>query len=464
MQSSAELDMSAKHVTAQSTASVGYLWIGVMQIDVESDAKLQFKRLLSEAPLDDTYDYLDMLNVMSMCLLAIARSGKDYAAELEVFASYLERLGSLERQQVVAQLVGSAISHGHRRLAEGAAKLAPSHDDDLPLILDGAEMGAKSEERCTPVPVYFITSLQFVPRKKSAYHQFDQKLSQAEDDGDELFFGCVTVSVPWDRKIGYIKRGTETQEKTRRGKIPKCSKYVLSDGVERLDSDLFYRRLQASPDELGIFSHGWNQSFADAVIHAAQISADLDLVSQGAIAFTPVVLSWPSAVGYVDALENLDASRRRFERHLVLHRLCNITSRRRILIAHSMGCRLAVFLLDHLNRTNAALTRGLSRVVFASPDWEVFDYNRFLESEIVSSKAVTTFANEGDRMLKLATLLNPLGTPRAGLVPGTLKYGSVVDTGMCESPSAFRFPREALLRHCDFSNVAVGQLNTSLSA
>jgi esterase/lipase superfamily enzyme len=170
------------------------------------------------------------------------------------------------------------------------------------------------------------------------------------------------------------------------------------------------------------FLHGFNVTFADAAIRAAQIGYDLKV--PGATAF----FSWPSrgsVTAYPPDEASIEASEQAITDFLVDF-AANCGAERVHVIAHSMGNR---GLLRAFQRIAAGgQTRGqlkLGQVFLAAPD---VDRDLFLDLARLypeHAERTTLYASDGDRVVHLSSRLH--GAPRAGyFTPYTVAAG--VDT------------------------------------
>ena len=171
-----------------------------------------------------------------------------------------------------------------------------------------------------------------------------------------------------------------------------------------------------------VFLHGFNVSFEEAAIRAAQLGFDLKV--PGATAF----FSWPSrgnVTAYPADEATIEASERAITDFLVDF-TTNCGAEKVHLVAHSMGNR---GLLRALQRIAAnAETRGrvkFGQVFLAAPD---VDRDLFLELARLypeHAERTTLYASDGDRAVHLSSRLRD--APRAGyFTPYTVAPG--VDT------------------------------------
>lgn len=188
--------------------------------------------------------------------------------------------------------------------------------------------------------------------------------------------------------------------------------------VEKLERDPFFAEIheamQAARDEgeaphALLFLHGFNVTFEEAAIRAAQIGFDLKVT--GATAF----FSWPSrgsVAAYLADEASIEASERAITDFLVDF-TAHCGAEQTHVIAHSMGNR---GLLRALQRIAAnAETRGkvrFAQVLLAAPD---VDRDLFLDLARLyplHAERTTLYASDGDLAVHLSARLHD--APRAG--------------------------------------------------
>lgn len=298
------------------------------------------------------------------------------------------------------------------------------------LVLSGL-LGACGGGAPAPAPTPMIDSTQLLPRAATprAWNELDsttayvpmliattRRAIDAERpgfrygtrDADALSFGLAQVSVPSyrARKQGDLPvAGSEAN--------PDASRFTFMTSLRPADSTRFVEFLAAdlaqtrSRDVL-VFIHGYNSSFEDGAVRAAQIVADMGF--DGSV----ILFSWPSAgelTGYIRDQQTA----RNTGWHLLrlLRELIPRAHPDRIhVIAHSMGSEVlskAISLID-----SADSLPQLAQVAFAAPDVDA----RVFAREILPvlgrhARNVTLYASSEDDALRASRVLN--GVLRLGL-------------------------------------------------
>ncbi len=245
------------------------------------------------------------------------------------------------------------------------------------------------------------------------------------DDADSLQFAFVRVNVP-----GYaVRRQGETPRPpaTRVSRFwykPDSTKDMYLRDVAATDAAGFARAVNdaltaTQSRSLLIFVHGYNVSFEDAAVRAAQIAADTDL--DGAVA----IFDWPSAGAMSSYVRDQQAARNagfylaRFLRDFP----ASVDADRLLLVAHSMGSEVvsrAVTILGDSVPT-------MAQAVFAAPDVDARFFRReVLPRLIPKAKRVTVYASNEDEALRASRVLN--GVWRLGLGGDSLVVLKDMDT------------------------------------
>ncbi len=350
-------------------------------------------------------------------------------AELEIAVRAGNRLRAVQLEQIILQRLATEAAERDAterrvralmeqlKLTSATSPAAPSPQvrgiDDR-IIERGVEAMAADD---VVYPVWFGTN-----RKPAA-----TGAGFTGERHDRITRGRVEVHVPEAHRFG----GTGTSFWKRLLRFDLRDDHLRVQQITRQERDAFFADIQKTlqavresgetPHAL-FFLHGYNVTFEDAAIRAAQIGYDLK--TPGATAF----FSWPSR-GNVTAYPADEASIEASER-AITDFLVEFTTQCQAdkvhVIAHSMGNR---GLLRALQRIAAnAQTRGQVRfgqIFLAAPD---VDRDLFLDlAQLYSQHAerTTLYTSNGDLPVHLSSKLHD--APRAGYyTPYTVAPG--VDT------------------------------------
>ncbi|MDM0035584.1 alpha/beta hydrolase [Variovorax sp. J22P271] len=243
----------------------------------------------------------------------------------------------------------------------------------------------------------------------------DGSKGYAKARGPKLEVGRCVVSVPSSRAFGstgssallrWLKR---TDDRIRlRETTPLAQQrqwQEMSDALTTTQSSIGRR-------DVLLYVHGYNTSFEQAAVRAAQLHVDLGV--PGVTAF----YSWPSRanlMGYFADEAAIDAS----ETHLAefVHSLCTRIDAGRVhVIAHSMGNRGLLRALAQLEGSERA--KGLLRIgqiFLAAPDIDVELFSRLAAVYPKLSDRTTLYVSRRDRAVWLSLFLHQF--PRVGYAP-----------------------------------------------
>jgi esterase/lipase superfamily enzyme len=246
------------------------------------------------------------------------------------------------------------------------------------------------------------------------------------DDADSLQFAAVGVNVP-----PYSARGTG--ELPRQGSFssafssaPNPAKEFFVASVIPADSNRFVQRIAADlavtrSRNILVFVHGFNTSFEDAAVRAAQIAADLNFDG------TVVLFSWPSAASVTSYVRDQQAARNAGFHLLRLLRgpLVAAQPDHVELLAHSMGSETIANALSLVPATDS-LPR-FDQVIFAAPDLDRRVFGReILPNLETRATRVTLYASNDDDALRASRSVN--GVWRLGLGGDSLVVLKGMDT------------------------------------
>jgi esterase/lipase superfamily enzyme len=202
-------------------------------------------------------------------------------------------------------------------------------------------------------------------------------------------------------------------------------RHMVVFDVTPMEEAPFYAAVRATVEaslesDAFVFVHGYNVTFEDAVLRAAQIAYDLGF--QGA----PILFSWPSQGTY--AGYPVDETNVRWATPHLTRFLKDLRERsgaKRIhLIAHSMGNRALLEALERLRAQGPSPT-PFNQVVLAAPDIDADTFRDDIAPRILSaSSRVTLYASSKDVALSASKAFH--GYARAG----DSGDGAVVVAGM----------------------------------
>jgi len=187
--------------------------------------------------------------------------------------------------------------------------------------------------------------------------------------------------------------------------------------VQRVLADL---ALSRSRDFL-VFVHGFNVSFEEAAVRAAQIAADLSFDG------TVVLFTWPSAASVTSYLRDLQAARNAGYHFVRLLRgtVPAALPDRVHLLAHSMGSEVVAKAVSLLTAADSGLRLG--QVVLAAPDVDSRVFRRETLPVLGAHAArVTLYASSDDEALRASRALS--GVWRLGLGGDSLTVVEGMDT------------------------------------
>jgi esterase/lipase superfamily enzyme len=247
---------------------------------------------------------------------------------------------------------------------------------------------------------------------------------QAEKTGGyPLHLGVSEVTIPPNHRPGELERPSLLRLEWKENDL----KHVSLQRVEVLSVDNFFADLKAKgKDSALVFIHGFNVKFDDALRRTAQLTSDLDYRG------IPVLYSWPSkgkTLSYTRDEANVGWTVPHLEEFLV--DLKNRGNLEHIhVVAHSMGNRALLGVVERLGLRGGLDKPLLSRVVMAAPDVDSLEFqNRFSTLLRRVATATVVYGSRNDRALQLSESIH--GHGRLGLVSdhfGSQENVDMIDT------------------------------------
>lgn len=156
-----------------------------------------------------------------------------------------------------------------------------------------------------------------------------------------------------------------------------------------------------SGEQIGVFVHGYNYSYQEALFRAAQMAADANLNA------TPLVFAWPSQAnlaGYVADKESAV-----YSRDALVQTLVDLTrhnpSKPVVVFGHSMGGWLVMEAVRQLRLQGRNDVISHLQIVLAAPDIDTDVFRKQLEIIGRLSSPLTVLVSKDDRALQASSLI-----------------------------------------------------------
>jgi esterase/lipase superfamily enzyme len=233
----------------------------------------------------------------------------------------------------------------------------------------------------------------------------------AERD-NEVHVGRCAVEIPVAHRIG--STGSSWWRRLLRGDDRLRLAETLKQNKDEFWSEVQRRlaAIQPGPADIVVFVHGYNTSFEEAAISAAQIGADLSLPSLMAF------FSWPSRgklFGYLADEATIEAS----EPAMVefLNEVCARSGARTVhLVAHSMGNRGLLRAAQRIAQTVATQSpRPFGQIILAAPDVDTGTFQNSAGAYGSIAERTTLYVSAGDRAVLSSRILHAAN--RVGFSP-----------------------------------------------
>jgi esterase/lipase superfamily enzyme len=273
---------------------------------------------------------------------------------------------------------------------------------NLPLGERGSRFGAPNAQ----VHVYYATDRISASSSGAAALYLNQRPTDAE-----IKYGVCTVNLPGT----HLPRSYERTNifdlvvpinPLRHRHLSATTELKPAAFYETLEIDLVSVRSR----DLMLFVHGFNNSFEDGALRAAQLAYDLRF--QGVTAF----FSWPSAnelKGYPadeDSVQIATPHLKEFIRDLADH----TTVDRFFFVGHSLGCRALTQALKELAEEDSIVPPKVAEVILAAPDIDADLFRSLLAPALIEKKsAITIYGSSSDEALAMERKVRS-GHPRVG--------------------------------------------------
>ena len=254
------------------------------------------------------------------------------------------------------------------------------------------------------VPVAFATD-------RNLDKSFDAESSRARfSDGRgsrHVHFGVANVSIPASHRVGKLERPTLWHLELRENRdchvvLTECQSLRFGEWAKQARSFVE----QSTESSALVFVHGYNVSFDEAILRAAQIGIDLEF--KGLIS----AFSWASHDSVFDYMADEETVELAVP-HLVsfLTALKDVVGIKSInIIAHSMGNRAVLRALGDLFRNQRW---SADEIVFAAPDVDADRFRLAVDGLRGLCSRYTLYGSSNDQAIAISKRLRG-GFPRAG--------------------------------------------------
>ena len=259
-------------------------------------------------------------------------------------------------------------------------------------------------------PLWFGTDRQ--PRNRNDISQgFSGKLD------DKLHYGICKVAVPKSHKIGSI--GSSWWQRLKKLQLESDRLKLQSESLQLIEEAMFWANINQAlqkrePKERSalVFIHGFNVSFEDAALRAAQIGFDLQV--PGIMAF----YSWASKgrlTGYIKDENTILSSESYIAEFLLkLARQTNVDEIN--IIAHSMGNRgLLRAMQQILNQVEDKSDTKFNQIFLAAPDVDSNLFRNLAKAYNQLAQRTTLYVSAKDKALATSGIVHDRS--RAGYNP-----------------------------------------------
>lgn len=222
---------------------------------------------------------------------------------------------------------------------------------------------------------------------------------------EDMTYEQYAFSVPLDRKSTIITYPTSK---------PNPERQFLVTGRKQLQKDGFVQEAIRSAQfdgTVGIFVHGYNYSYQEALFRTAQIAADAKMPA------APILFSWPSAAAVAGYVADRDAA---LYSRSELDSLVKLLSapgkvKRIVLFGHSMGGFLVMETVRQLKLQHRDDVLDKLTVILAAPDIDVDVFRSQLSDIGRMTTPISLLVSKDDRALVASSFIAG-ERPRVGRV------------------------------------------------
>lgn len=299
-----------------------------------------------------------------------------------------------------------------RIVEEGKPAESVGGVENVPSSMDYRSEQDDEEADGTLFPVWFGSNRQLY---QDGEHVFEIRDSMPSN---QVKFGKCDVWIPKTHRRGEQKSPWYRPDRWLSGETLQIKHTQL---LQDIVSDIRGQIQQADTTNHLLFIHGFNNSFQDAILRAAQVGFDIG-INGATLAF-----SWPSrsllpfVSRYNGDGDAILASRKALA--AMAEHIGELSGTLHV-IAHSMGNRaLALSWQQLFKAIRKSNTLEIGQVIFAAPDVFQSVFKDDTENIQDFCQRATLYANRTDFALGLSRLLNRW--PRAGMLPPVMSLNGI---------------------------------------
>lgn len=319
---------------------------------------------------------------------------------------------STSRQKLGLRRGGGSLLRGAANVSQRGGFLGNLRDalGNTPVVISGGDINCCSDsfvESNYLYPVWFGTT-----RKPNDKNELSNGFKNERDNG-EVYYGKCNVLIPENHRFGEIGRSWfhRWMQLDFENDYLKLCEIIPFDSANGFWLDLKNQFAENKGDAL-VYLHGYNTSFEEAAIRAAQIGFDLKV--SGATAF----FSWPSKSeisGYPDDVASIEASEIAITDFLLdFTRKSGATKVH--LIAHSMGNRGLIRALSNIqHKLEKDSSVPFGQIILAAPDLDVQLFRNLAYLYPMLAERTTLYASRKDKAVAASEWVH--GFQRVGIAP-----------------------------------------------
>ncbi|QDZ03043.1 alpha/beta hydrolase [Nitratireductor mangrovi] len=230
-------------------------------------------------------------------------------------------------------------------------------------------------------------------------------------NSQKLSFGVCEVIVPETHRMGSLgspmwkRLLNRSDDRLKLQHLIILNEELFGEFVRSIEARM---RLREKPT---IFVHGYNTSFKESVIRAAQLGFDLG-IGQGIGLF-----SWPS-LGKIHGYLADEASCEASKYYLAdfIEKFVRISKEESVnIISHSMGCRCVMNALEVLSNGRKEILKKVNQIILAAADVDTAIMPNLARHAVGQCARTTSYVSDGDKALAISGWFHNF--PRVGVMP-----------------------------------------------